>query len=130
MTILSLSRSLLHPRVGVSSVISRRTVATSPWAHFAMAPTDPIVGLNELFAADDFPQKVIVGVGAYRDNAGKPYVLPSVRKAEQIMMNKQLDMEYSGIVRCLHVWLAFWEDMEDHFLNQRLFDSSFSQYLL
>jgi aspartate aminotransferase len=63
-----------------------------------MAPPDPIVGLNEQFAADDFPRKVIVGVGAYRDDAGKPYVLPSVRKAEMIMMNKQLDMEYSGIV--------------------------------
>jgi aspartate/tyrosine/aromatic aminotransferase len=63
-----------------------------------MAPPDPIVGLNEQFAADDFPKKVIVGVGAYRDDAGKPYVLPSVRKAEKIMMDKLLDMEYSGIV--------------------------------
>lgn len=71
---------------------------TSPWAHFEMAPPDPIVGLNEAFATDDFPQKVIVGVGAYRDDAGKPYVLPCVREAEKIMMEKKFDMEYAGIV--------------------------------
>ena len=72
--------------------------SASPWAHFEMAPLDPIVGLNESFAADDFPQKVIVGVGAYRDDAGKPYVLPCVREAEEILMEKNLDMEYAGIV--------------------------------
>lgn len=62
-----------------------------------MAPTDPIVGLNEIFQKDDFPQKVIVGVGAYRDDAGKPYVLPCVREAEQILMDRHVDMEYTGI---------------------------------
>lgn len=69
----------------------------SPWANFEMAPPDPIVGLNEAFAADDFPSKVIVGVGAYRDDAGKPYVLPCIREAEKLMMAKNLDMEYTGI---------------------------------
>lgn len=70
----------------------------SPWAHFEMAPLDPIIGLNESFAADDYPKKQIVGVGAYRDEAGKPYVLPCVREAEKILMEKNLDMEYAGIV--------------------------------
>jgi aspartate aminotransferase len=70
---------------------------SSPWADFEMAPLDPIVGLNETFQKDDFPQKVIVGVGAYRDDAGKPYVLPCVREAEQILMDKKGDMEYAGI---------------------------------
>jgi aspartate aminotransferase len=70
----------------------------SPWADFEMAPVDPIVGLNEIYNKDDFPSKVIVGVGAYRDDAGKPYVLPCVREAEKILMDKNLDMEYTGIV--------------------------------
>ena len=70
----------------------------SPWAGFAMAPLDPIVGLNESYNLDDFPQKVIVGVGAYRDDAGKPYVLPCVREAEKRLMEQNLDMEYAGIV--------------------------------
>jgi hypothetical protein len=66
-----------------------------------MAPVDPIVGLNEIYQKDDFPQKVIVGVGAYRDDMGKPYVLPCVREAEQILMDMNLDMEYTGIVSAI-----------------------------
>jgi aspartate aminotransferase len=37
------------------------------------------------------------GVGAYRDDAGKPYVLPSVRAAEKRLLEKSLDKEYAGI---------------------------------
>lgn len=62
-----------------------------------MAPADPIVGLNEDFQKDDFPSKVIVGVGAYRDDVGKPYVLPCVREAEKKLIDRELDMEYTGI---------------------------------
>jgi hypothetical protein len=69
-----------------------------PWADYEMAPIDPIIGLTERFQKDDFPQKVIVGVGAYRDDRGKPYVLPCVREAEKMLMEQNLDMEYSGIV--------------------------------
>jgi aspartate aminotransferase, mitochondrial len=63
-----------------------------------MAPPDPIIGLNEAYQKDSDPRKVIVGVGAYRDDLGKPFVLPCVRKAEQRLMQQNLDMEYSGIV--------------------------------
>jgi aspartate aminotransferase len=38
-----------------------------------------------------------VGVGAYRDDKGKPYVLPSVREAEQKIVNSAMDKEYAGI---------------------------------
>lgn len=78
--------------------ISARWQSTSPFAAYEMAPLDPIIGLNEEFQRDDFPQKVIVGVGAYRDDAGKPYVLPCVREAEKRLVDQKLDMEYSGIV--------------------------------
>jgi len=47
-----------------------RTLSTSPWAEFKMAPVDPIVGLNEIYQKDEYPSKVIVGVGAYRDDVG------------------------------------------------------------
>mmetsp|Transcript_33057 Transcript_33057/g.80342 ORF Transcript_33057/g.80342 Transcript_33057/m.80342 type:complete len:437 (+) Transcript_33057:136-1446(+) len=73
------------------------STSSSPWTNFEMAPLDPIVGLNETFQKDDYPQKVIVGVGAYRDDLGKPYVLPCVREAEQILMDAKGDMEYAGI---------------------------------
>lgn len=40
---------------------------------------------------------VHLGVGAYRDDKGKPYVLPSVKEAEQKVVNNSLDKEYAGI---------------------------------
>jgi aspartate aminotransferase, mitochondrial len=36
-------------------------------------------------------------VGAYRDDKGKPYVLPSVKSAEQKVVSSNLDKEYAGI---------------------------------
>ena len=39
----------------------------------------------------------VTGVGAYRDDQGKPYVLPSVKSAEQKILSQQLDKEYAGI---------------------------------
>jgi len=82
-----------------SSSSSATDASASPWASYEMGPPDPIIGLNEAYQKDDFPGKVIVGVGAYRDDAGKPHVLPCVREAEQKLMEQKLDMEYSGIVR-------------------------------
>ena len=67
-----------------------RAMSTSPWASYEMAPLDPIIGLNEAFQQDDYPQKVIVGVGAYRDDQGKPYVLPCVREAEKRLVEANL----------------------------------------
>ena len=81
--------SLVGRRLGCATTASRSLV-TSPWADFAMAPPDPIIGLNEAFQRDDFPQKVIVGVGAYRDDAGKPYVLPCVEEAEKRLLDQNL----------------------------------------
>jgi len=41
--------------------------------------------------------QLLIGVGAYRDDAGKPYVLPSVKTAENRVVNGGLDKEYAGI---------------------------------
>jgi aspartate aminotransferase len=38
-----------------------------------------------------------LGVGAYRDDSNKPFVLQSVRKAEEVISRKKLDKEYLGI---------------------------------
>jgi aspartate aminotransferase len=40
---------------------------------------------------------MFLGVGAYRDDKGKPYVLPSVRTAEEKIVASSLDKEYAGI---------------------------------
>ncbi|MDO5086709.1 MAG: amino acid aminotransferase [Comamonadaceae bacterium] len=53
-----------------------------------MAPRDPILGLNEQFAADTNPQKVNLGVGVYFDENGKLPLLACVQAAEKAMMEK------------------------------------------
>ena len=51
-----------------------------------MAPRDPILGLNEQFAADSNPKKVNLGVGVYYDDNGKLPLLACVKAAEEDMM--------------------------------------------
>ena len=51
-----------------------------------MAPRDPILGLNEQFAADTNPNKVNLGVGVYYDDNGKLPLLKCVQAAEQNMI--------------------------------------------
>lgn len=41
---------------------------------------DPILGVTEAFKKDTSPNKMNLGVGAYRDDNGKPFVLECVRK--------------------------------------------------
>ncbi|HYF57466.1 MAG TPA: amino acid aminotransferase [Burkholderiaceae bacterium] len=57
-------------------------MASSPFSAVPMAPRDPILGLNEAFAADPRPGKVNLGVGVYYDDAGKIPLLAAVRQAE------------------------------------------------
>lgn len=45
-----------------------------------MGPPDVILGVTEAYNRDQNPKKINLGAGAYRDDNGKPYVLPSVRK--------------------------------------------------
>lgn len=47
-----------------------------------MGPPDPILGVSEAFKKDTSPNKMNLGVGAYRDDQGKPFVLSCVRKVE------------------------------------------------
>jgi aromatic-amino-acid transaminase len=57
----------------------------SLFAAVEMAPRDPILGLNEQFAADPNPNKVNLGVGVYCDENGKLPLLKCVAAAEQQM---------------------------------------------
>ncbi|XP_031779568.1 aspartate aminotransferase, mitochondrial isoform X2 [Nasonia vitripennis] len=67
------------------------------WSHVEMGPPDAILGVTEAFKRDQNPKKINLGVGAYRDDNGKPFVLPSVLKAEENLRSKGLDKEYSPI---------------------------------
>ncbi|XP_065569242.1 aspartate aminotransferase, mitochondrial-like isoform X1 [Artemia franciscana] len=80
---------------GASSVLASR--ASSWWSHVEMGPPDPILGVSEAYKRDTNPKKMNLGVGAYRDDNGKPFVLPSVKTAEQRIIARNMDKEYSPI---------------------------------
>ncbi|CUM64422.1 uncharacterized protein PRCAT00002025001 [Priceomyces carsonii] len=61
-------------------------------------PPDPLFGLKARYNADDRKDKVDLGIGAYRDNNGKPWILPSVRIAEKELINSpDYNHEYLSI---------------------------------
>ena len=62
-----------------------------------MAPRDPILGLNEQFAADANPAKVNLGVGVYFDDNGKLPLLQCVQAAEKALMEKPAARGYLPI---------------------------------
>jgi aspartate aminotransferase len=78
-------------------LIHQRAAAFSNWSGLDAAPADPILGLSEAFKKDTNPKKVLLGLGAYRDNDGKPYILPAVREAQKIILEKDMDHEYQPI---------------------------------
>ncbi|KAL0258823.1 aspartate transaminase aat1 [Diplodia seriata] len=94
---------MLSSTSAIRQVAARRIVvapaarAASAWAKVAQGPPDAILGITEAFKADSHPQKINLGVGAYRDDQGKPYVLPSVKQAEKKVVDSSLDKEYAGI---------------------------------
>merc|ERR1719466_476150 len=49
----------------------------------SMAPPIEVFQLSRDFQADTHPKKVSLGVGAYRTDEGKPWILPCVKKAEK-----------------------------------------------
>ena len=62
-----------------------------------MAPRDPILGLNEQFAADPNPNKVNLGVGVYYDENGKLPLLACVAAAEQQLVESAKPRGYLPI---------------------------------
>ncbi|MDC6271761.1 aromatic amino acid transaminase [Acetobacter pasteurianus] len=62
-----------------------------------LAPPDKILGISEAYVNDSNPNKINLGVGAYRDNSGKPIIFPSVKEAEKILLQKETEKEYTGI---------------------------------
>ena len=84
--------------MNVSKRVLSRIANNAWWSHVEMGPPDAILGVTEAFKADSNPKKINLGVGAYRDDQGKPFVLPSVKEAERQVMAANLDKEYAGIV--------------------------------
>ncbi|KII93192.1 hypothetical protein PLICRDRAFT_35377 [Plicaturopsis crispa FD-325 SS-3] len=90
---LAISRSSLSTAMRLQT----RAAALSTWSAVPAGPPDPILGVSEAFKADKDPRKINLGVGAYRDENGKPYVLGSVKKAEELVASSNPDKEYLPI---------------------------------
>lgn len=61
-----------------------------------LLPEDPILGMMSLFRDDPRPQKVDLGVGVYKDEHGHTPVLPSIKIAEQRVLQHQSSKVYVG----------------------------------
>eukprot|EP00732_Lithocolla_globosa_P002334 Lithocolla_globosa_v1_NODE_1505_length_2524_cov_47.443499.p1 type:complete len:412 gc:universal NODE_1505_length_2524_cov_47.443499:2441-1206(-) len=77
-----------------SSLLKR---SFTSFANVPLGPPDAILGLNDAFRHDNDPNKINLGVGAYRTDSGHPNVLDCVRKAEAEILEKGLNKEYLGI---------------------------------
>jgi aspartate aminotransferase len=62
------------------------------------APEDALFGLMAAFRRDTDPNKVDLGIGAYRDDNAKPWVLPVVKRADETLRkDPNLNHEYLPI---------------------------------
>lgn len=64
----------------ISAPDSAMSSTSFPADAVPQAPEDPLFGLMAAYRADPFDKKVDLGIGAYRDNNAKPWVLPVVKK--------------------------------------------------
>jgi aspartate aminotransferase len=56
-----------------------------------LAPVDPIIGTKNAFLKDKDANKINLGIGAYRDADGNPYVFKIVRKVEENLLKKGMN---------------------------------------
>lgn len=57
-----------------------QTKSNSLFNHLETMPGDPIFGLMSQYAKDPAEFKASLTIGVYRDEDGKPWVLPTVKK--------------------------------------------------
>ncbi|KAI9482533.1 aspartate aminotransferase [Zychaea mexicana] len=82
----------------ISAHLDSNDKMASVFQNVPQAPADVIFSLTAGYKADTDPKKINVGVGAFRTDALKPYVLPVVKKADAILFNDaSLDHEYLPI---------------------------------
>ncbi|KAG8923935.1 Aspartate aminotransferase, cytoplasmic [Tulasnella sp. 417] len=69
------------------------------WQSVPLAPPDSIFKLTAAYKTDTDPRKVNLGVGAYRDDNNKPWILPSIKEAnKRLLSDESLDHEYLPIL--------------------------------
>jgi hypothetical protein len=79
----SANRAFTQRRVAVCNAAGSRLAGVE------MAPPDPILGVSEAFRASTSPNKLNLGVGAYRTEELQPYVLEVVKKVRDVFCGVQ-----------------------------------------
>jgi aspartate/tyrosine/aromatic aminotransferase len=74
-----------------------RTLIPPVFESIALAPADPILGLNDAFAQDPNPEKINLGVGVFQDASGKTPILASVKEAERRLLDAETSKGYLAI---------------------------------
>jgi len=97
--ILPLTLSLLLLLAAILPPSQAMKSSSSYLSDVPMGAPDAILGIADKFKSCTSPSKVNVCIGAYRDNDGRPWILPSVRAAERLMLESPtVDKEYASIV--------------------------------
>jgi len=78
--------------VDLISFMQEKDQAAGLFSAVQAAPPIEVFKLSRDFQADPDPLKVSLGVGAYRTDEGKPWILPVVKKAEK-KLSEQIDEE-------------------------------------
>mmetsp|Transcript_24634 Transcript_24634/g.49142 ORF Transcript_24634/g.49142 Transcript_24634/m.49142 type:complete len:441 (-) Transcript_24634:88-1410(-) len=89
---------LLSSATQAFSTVTKTDMSPSYLSNVPEGPPDAILGIAEAFKSCTDERKVNVCVGAYRDSTGKPWILPSVRKAEErLLVDPTVNKEYAPI---------------------------------
>jgi hypothetical protein len=95
---------LSSARERLSSISTHIMGASNPSvftaATVAAAPEDPLFGLMKAYREDPSDKKVDLGIGAYRDNNAKPWILPVVKKVSFLYALEQLACYASAMLAC------------------------------
>lgn len=80
------------------------------------APPDAIFGLNEAMGRDPRPEKINLGAGVYKDEAGETPVLAAVKEAERLIWHRESTKIYLPIEGSADYARAIWKLLlgEDH----------------
>ncbi|RDH34355.1 aspartate transaminase [Aspergillus welwitschiae] len=81
-----------------SHIMGSTTPSVFSTAVVPAAPEDALFGLAQAFRQDSSDKKVDLVIGAYRDDNAKPWILPVVKKADELVRNDPaLNHEYLPI---------------------------------
>mmetsp|Transcript_16353 Transcript_16353/g.21403 ORF Transcript_16353/g.21403 Transcript_16353/m.21403 type:complete len:436 (-) Transcript_16353:208-1515(-) len=90
-----MSKAILQAPLLLIALLCNRqpalALAHGAWQNIPAGPPDAILGIAQAFRECTDEKKVNVCVGAYRDAQGQPWVLPVVRKAEELMLKSSTE---------------------------------------